>query len=124
MSNAIGSVVGITGYKFQIVGYVCTGDGVQVIGNSIEADNLGMEKREWVSGFNRDEAQVWQDISTLPIPKDAQIKLGEEGVYPANVLDVVGMIHDKWRIAIGKEPDSHFMKMVRGGKSLKTSHSL
>jgi len=109
------------GEQWQVAGYVSRGDGIMAIGNCIDGGCAGMEWREWVSTFNRSEAEVWRQIKSLPIDWDAKRTLGETGCYPENVLEVVGITHDNWRKKIGKSPDYSLAKKLRGGRALKSS---
>lgn len=115
MTYEIGKIYGTGEYTWQVVGYLCTGDGIQAVGNYL----TGREAREWEGSFNNNETQVRKTIETLPISQEAKSILAKKGVYPENLLDVVGVTHNNWRRSKGLSPDYHFAKMVRGGRPLK-----
>lgn len=122
----IGSVHSCLEDSWQVVGFACMGDGIQVWGNYISGSMsdgrpiIGMQKTEWTEGFNRNESEVWKQIKDLPISYEAKKELGETGVYPQHLMHVVGLQHDNWRKSIGTNPNSWTWSMVGAPKGLKT----
>ena len=93
----IDKIYSYLGDKWQCVGYSCTSNGgvmawgIYISGVFNDGRSIaGMLHKEWIHTFNRNESLIWQQILELPLETDAKRQLGETGVYPENLLDVVG----------------------------------